>query len=112
MRIAFTAKAEGWDAEIDARLGRAAYLLIYDEDSENLTVIDNSKMKEREHGAGPGSVKLLIDGKVTHLVTGNGPGVNTAILLEKAKIQVFTGADNMTIENAYQQFKKNMLNNF
>lgn len=112
MKIGFTATAEGWDAAIDPRFGRTAFLLIYDEENDCLTAIDNASMKEREHGAGPGTAKILIDNEVTHLVTGNGPGANTASLLEKANIKVFTGASELSVADAYKQFKKNMLNNF
>lgn len=112
MKIGFTAKGTDWEARIDARFGRTAYILVYDEETDHLSSFDNEKMRTREHGAGPGTAKVLIDQNVKHLITGNGPGSNTARLLEKAGITVYTGAEKMNVKQAYEKFKENKLNKF
>jgi predicted Fe-Mo cluster-binding NifX family protein len=110
MRIAFTTKGNRWDSEMDPRFGRAAYLFVYDEDKDTTEVHDNSMQKGRQHGVGPGTAKILFDMKADVLVTGNGPGDNAARILEKGGIRIFTGAGQMQVEEAYKNYKENLLN--
>jgi predicted Fe-Mo cluster-binding NifX family protein len=112
MKIGFTAKGTHWDAEMDPRFGRAEYLLIYDEEKDELMSSDNSAMKEKAHGVGPGTASILFKLGAQVLITGNGPGENAAGILKKAGIEIYTGADGMKIEEAYTRYKNNELNEF
>jgi len=109
MKIGFTSKGDHWDAEIDPRFGRAAYLLVYDDGSEIIKSYNNEIMKEREHGAGPGTASKLIDMKTDVLITGNGPGDNAKTILTKGKIEIYIGADGMSIQEAYNNYKNDKL---
>lgn len=60
MRIAFTAKGKEWNSEIDPRFGRADYILLYDEESEELLSEDNTDIQTAAHGAGPQTAKKTI----------------------------------------------------
>lgn len=111
MRIAFTTKGDQWDSKMDPRFGRAAYLLVYDEEKDNMEVYDN-KSRADEHGVGPGTAKVLFDMKAEILVTGNGPGGNAASVLERAGVKIFTGAGHMRVKEAYENYKNNMLTKF
>jgi predicted Fe-Mo cluster-binding NifX family protein len=112
MRIAFTVKGIDWDAKIDPRFGRTAYLLIWDDKENELTIFDNRAIENEAHGAGPRTSQKLIELKADVLVTGNGPGGNAAAVLEKAGIDVFVGADQMTVKEAYKNFQEKKLKRF
>ncbi len=112
MRIGFTAKGKDWSSDIDPRFGRAEYLLVYDESEDVLHVNDNQEMKEQEHGVGPGTASKLFDMQADVLITGNGPGGNAAAILQKAKVKIFTGAEGMSIREAYENYRNKKLINF
>ena len=112
MKIGFTAKGTDWDAMIDARFGRARYLIVYDDTADELKVHDNKANSEQTHGAGPGTAKKLFEMQADILITGNGPGENAANILQRAGITVYTGAEGLNIKEAYDHYIKSKLNQF
>jgi len=109
MKLIFTAQQPGWDAQIDPRFGRAAYLVLYDESTGNLESIDNSEAKEVEHGAGTATAQKVYDLKPDVLVTGNGPGNTAAAILKRLPMKIFVGAENRTLREAYQLYQDDKL---
>lgn len=109
MKIAFTTKGTDWDAHIDPRFGRTDYFLIYDDEKDELTSIDNTDVSEVAHGAGPRTAQRLFEQKPDVLITGNGPGGNAATVLQQSGIKIFTGAGNMTAKQAFDAYKKGEL---
>ncbi len=112
MKIAFTTQETGWDSLIDPRFGRTRFLLCYDEEKDELTSIDNRAIEEEAHGAGPKTAQKLFEMNPHILITGNGPGGNAAIVLDNAKIEIYTGAGEMTVKEAYNAYKNNQLIRF
>ena len=112
MKIAFTAKGSKWNSKIDPRFGRTEYLLVYDTESEEFKSYNNSDIENETHGAGPKTAKLIFDIGADILITGNGPGENAAIALEKAGVEIFTGAENMKIKEALEAFDNKQLKIF
>ncbi len=112
MKIAFTAQGTDWNAKVDPRFGRTRYILLYDEDSGELQVIDNSASVAEAHGAGPKTAALIADYDPDVLITGNGPGGNADPALRAMGIEIFTGAGGMTIRQAYEAYKNNQLRKF
>jgi len=112
MKIAFSTKGEGWDAEMDPRFGRAAYFLIYDEDKDTLETADNGKVADMAHGAGPQAAQLLFQYKPDVLITGNGPGGNADRVLRQTGIKIYIGAMSGTVKQAYDKYKNNELKVF
>lgn len=112
MNIVFTAKGESWESQIDPRFGRSEYLLLLDSETEELRVFDNSSVNKEAHGAGPKTSQVLFEMGVNVLVTGNGPGGNALAVLEKAKIEIYVGAENMTVREAYKALTDNKLKTF
>ncbi len=112
MKIAFTAKGQGWTSNIDPRFGRTEYLLVYDTANEQLTAWDNRDIENEAHGAGPKTAKIIYDTGAEVLITGNGPGENAAIALEKAGIKIFTGAERMKVKEALEAYNNNKLKEF
>ncbi|MGM0432869.1 MAG: NifB/NifX family molybdenum-iron cluster-binding protein [Spirochaetota bacterium] len=109
MIIAFTAKGTSWDAAMDPRFGRTDYLLIYDDQQEDLRVVDNTDVEGAAHGAGPRTAKRLFDQKANVLITGNGPGGNAGAVLERGNIEVYVGAGNLTVRQAYDAWRQGVL---
>jgi predicted Fe-Mo cluster-binding NifX family protein len=46
VKIIFTSSGEGWDAKIDPRFGRTDYILLYNEETEELSSIDNREIQD------------------------------------------------------------------
>lgn len=105
MKIAFTANGTTWESMIDPRFGRTEFIVVYDEETKELTTFDNSAIKEEAHGAGTATVQKLYDMKPDVLITGNGPGENAAAALKHLNIQIFVNAQNMTLQQAYENYK-------
>jgi len=109
MKIAFTSTGTGWDAKIDPRFGRTEFILIYDEEKDELTSIDNRNIVNIAHGAGPKTAQIIFDQAPQVLITGNGPGGNAAGVLARMNLKILIGAAGMKINEVYEAFKNNKL---
>jgi len=109
MRIIFTATGPDWDALIDPRFGRTDYILLYDEEKDELSSIDNREIMEVAHGAGPKTAQKIHELNPDVLITGNGPGGNAASILGQMKIKIYIKAGGKSIRDAYNSFKNNEL---
>jgi len=108
MKIAFTSKGKTKESQVDARFGRCPYFVIMDTDSDELFIIDNQEAQNEAHGAGPKAAQLLAAQNCNVLITGNGPGGNASALLEKMNIDIYIGAADKTIEEAYKDFQNKL----
>lgn len=109
MKIAFTSKGQDWEAQIDPRFGRTEFIVVYDEDKDELTSFDNRAIEGVAHGAGPQTAQKLFDLKPDVLITGNGPGGNAGRVLQQANLKIYAGATNMSIKQAYEAYKSGSL---
>ncbi|HAK45386.1 MAG TPA: dinitrogenase iron-molybdenum cofactor biosynthesis protein [Spirochaeta sp.] len=109
MKIVFTAKGEDWESQIDPRFGRTDYFFMLNEETEEIKTVDNRAIENAAHGAGPQTAKKLFEMEPDVLITGNGPGGNAAAVLQKAELKIFTGAQNMTLKEAYSAYKDGKL---
>jgi len=112
MKIAFTSSGPDWDSIIDPRFGRADFIVMYDEHSGKLEVLDNTAMKNEAHGAGTATVQKIFDLSPDVLITGNGPGGNAATALRKMNLKIFVNAHNHTLKEAYEYFLHGKLKEF
>jgi predicted Fe-Mo cluster-binding NifX family protein len=110
MKIAFTGTGDNWEAEIDPRFGRTDFILIYDEETQQLNSYDNRDVMTVAHGAGPRTSQKLYELAPDVLITGNGPGGNALSILSRMQLTIFTGAGGLTIRDAYEKYKNNQLN--
>ncbi len=108
MKIAISAQGTTWDAPVDPRFGRAQYFVVYDEQTGELSVIDNRANANAGHGAGPNTASALGDAGVNVVLTGNGPGGNAARVLASFGIKVYAGAKG-TVKEAYEAYKAGKL---
>ncbi len=102
MKILFTSTDKTMDSMIDPRFGRAAFLLLHDEETTTQTVYDNAEAVSSGHGAGPLTAQKAYELKADVIVTGNGPGDKAASTLKVAGITVYVGAANMNLNEALQ----------
>ena len=109
MKIAFTTKGKDWDSMMDPRFGRTEYFFVYDDETDEIITEDNSDSTQEAHGAGPKTAQKLFDLQAKVLITGNGPGGNAGVVLEKAGIKIYTGAGEMTVKEAFDAFKADKL---
>ena len=109
MKIAFTAVGTTWDALIDPRFGRTEYIVIHDEESQELIAVDNSAVKNEAHGAGTATAQKIFELKPDVLITGNGPGENAANALKHIKMRIFIDAHDMNLKQAYENYKNGKL---
>ena len=112
MKIAFTSKGPAWDSEIDPRFGRTRYLLVFDEETKELTSFDNQAVEDEAHGAGTKTSQKLFDLGADVLITGNGPGNTARSVLETSNVKIHTGAGDMTVREAYDAYRSNKLTEF
>ncbi|OYT15409.1 MAG: dinitrogenase iron-molybdenum cofactor biosynthesis protein [Bacteroidetes bacterium 4572_77] len=112
MKIIFTAKGENWDSKMDPRFGRTKFFVVYNEESKELSSINNSDVEQDAHGAGPKAAQKIAETKAQVLITGNGPGGNAASVLERIGIKCYIGAGDMTVKEAYEAYKNNALKLF
>jgi len=109
MKIAFTSTGTSWESIIDARFGRTEYFLLYNEETHEISSFDNSEVKDHAHGAGTAASQKIFEIKPDVLITGNGPGENAAIALKQLNMKIFINAHNMTIKQAYKNYKDGKL---
>jgi len=109
MKIVFTTKGNSWDSAIDPRFGRAEMFLVFDDENDNLEVIDNSATESMEHGVGGQSSKKMITVKADVVITGNGAGEKALKILKTTGIEFYTGAGEMSVKEAYEAYKADRL---
>ena len=109
MKIVFTTKGTTWDSKMDPRFGRTEYFLLFDEITKELVHIDNKDSANDAHGVGPKSAQKLFEMEADVLITGNGPGGNAATVLEKAGMDIYIGAGDMTVKDAFDAYKTGKL---
>ena len=106
MKIACSTDGATLDAQIDPRLGRAAYFLIIDAASQTVEALDNSN-GAASGGAGIQAAQTLASKGVQAVITGN-CGPNAFATFQAANIAVYTGASG-TARNALTQYQRGEL---
>jgi len=112
MKLIFTTQGTEWDAVMDPRFGRTRYFFIYDEEADEIEIVDNAAAENEAHGAGPRAAKVLADSGAQVLITGNGPGGNAATVLASLGTEIFVGAGQMTAKEAFEAYKEGTLTKF
>jgi len=112
MKIALTTKGETLDSPMDPRFGRAAFVLFYDDNTEELTLLDNRESANAAHGAGPQLAQKIADYQPDLLITGNGPGENAAVALKALNLKILVGAGSMTVREALDAYRNKGLQEF
>ncbi|MHC1774754.1 MAG: NifB/NifX family molybdenum-iron cluster-binding protein [Lentimicrobium sp.] len=104
MKIAFTSAGTTWESMIDPRFGRTEFIVLYNEELQELTTIDNSSVKNEAHGAGTATSQRIFELKPDVLITGNGPGNNAIAALKHINMKILVNAHGMTLRQAYDHY--------
>jgi predicted Fe-Mo cluster-binding NifX family protein len=107
MRIAITAAGRSPDSPMDARFGRAGYFQIYDEDTGEYEIIDNTTGMDAMQGAGVQAGELIAGRDVSVLITGHcGPKAFRVLDAAGVKVLLCGGG---TVENALDKYREGSL---
>lgn len=87
MKIAVTAQGPRLEDLVDPRFGRAAYILIIDQETKEVEAVDNSKNIQAFKGAGIQAATLVSDKGAQVLLTGY-CGPNAFTTLQAAGVKV------------------------
>ena len=103
MRIAVTSQGPNLSSQVDPRFGRAKFLIVLDRETEEFTVLDNSRNLNATQGAGIQTAKRVVDEAVDAVITGHvGPKALEA--LQCAQVEIFPGASG-TVKDALDRMK-------
>ncbi|HQI57402.1 MAG TPA: NifB/NifX family molybdenum-iron cluster-binding protein, partial [Syntrophorhabdaceae bacterium] len=106
MLIAITSDGPSLDAWLDQRFGRSPYFLIVNTNDMSFEAIENNNVS-LGGGAGIKSAQLIVDKKVTHVLTG-ACGPNAYGVLCAAGIEVITGCSGL-VKDVINYFKEGAL---
>ena len=107
MKIAICTKGNDLNAPLDERFGRSENYLIFDDQTNEFVVVENTA-KQESSGAGGASVKILADNKVSVALSPHvGPKAHQA--LDAFEIRAFNFGDCKTVQEALDAFKNNSL---
>lgn len=69
----------------------------------------HSAIKNEAHGAGTATSKKIFELAPDVLITGNGPGDNAAMAMEKMDMKIFVGAQDLTLKEALEKYRNSEL---
>lgn len=87
MKICLCGQGNSPEKPISPVFGRCPYFLIYDDQTNSFSVIENSSQEEA-HGAGTNAAQFIINARVDVLVT-NALGPKARLVIDKSSIQVY-----------------------
>lgn len=91
MKVAVSARGSTPDSDIDERMGRAYWLMIYETKNNTWQAINNESGRNALNGAGQQTANLLINHEVKAVLTGE-IGPRAFRLLNSAGIEIWLGA--------------------
>jgi len=107
MKIAFSTSGSDLNAPLDTRFGRAAKFLVYDTETKNFTMIDNTQNLNAAQGAGIQSAQNVATSGAQALVSGHcGPKAFRVLLA--AGIKAYT-SNVATVSEALAQYQAGSL---
>lgn len=98
MKVAISSDGKTLDAMVDQRFGRAKNFIIFDTDTKQVDVVENTQNLQAAQGAGVQSGQTIVSSGAKILITGN-CGPKAFMVLNQAAIKIYIGA-NGTIQNA------------
>ena len=108
MLIGITISEKNENSKVDSRFGRTPYFLIYNDETGEKKIIDNTQNLNAPQGAGIQAAQNILKEKIEALLTGN-VGPKAYQLLADSKVKIFTGAAGLTVEEAVNAFKQGKL---
>ena len=107
MKIVVTSAGETLHAEVDPRFGRAQKFILYDTDTGEWSVLDNTQNVNAMQGAGIQAAQSVAECGAEAVLTGN-CGPKAFRILSEAGMSVYVGLSG-TVLQAIDRFKKGEL---
>jgi predicted Fe-Mo cluster-binding NifX family protein len=107
MKVAFTTSGDSLDAPLDTRFGRAQRFLVYDLESNDFAVVDNTQSLNAAQGAGIQAAETVIRAGAGSVVSGH-CGPKAFRVLAAAGVDMFT-TDAATVADALARFRSGTL---
>lgn len=107
MKVAITAQGPDKDSAVDPRFGRAKCFIIFDTESDDLSVADNKQNLNAPQGAGIQAGRNVVELGVEAVITGH-VGPKAFATLQAGDVTIYTGAQG-TVAEAIQKFKAGQL---
>ena len=107
MKVAVTSQGKELSSEIDARFGRAKWLIVVDTDEGDFKAYDNVLNLNAVQGAGIQTGQNIVNLDVEAVITGN-IGPNAFKTLNAVNVKVFL-ANSQTVQEAVDLFKAGKL---
>lgn len=106
MKVAVSAAGQDLESQVNPRLGRCEYFVVYDPDSGDVSHVENTGVNATG-AAGIATAGLLSDLDVDILVTGM-VGPNAFAALQAGGIKIYTGASGK-VKDAIEMYRKGKL---
>jgi predicted Fe-Mo cluster-binding NifX family protein/predicted DNA-binding protein (UPF0251 family) len=107
MKIAVTSVDGTLEGKVDERFGRSRTIIIYDPETKNHSVVDNTVSMNAPQGAGIQSAENIVNAGAQAVISGH-LGPNAFRALQTAGVAVYT-ASNMTVSEALRAFEEGKL---
>ncbi|MBW2068609.1 MAG: NifB/NifX family molybdenum-iron cluster-binding protein [Deltaproteobacteria bacterium] len=107
MKVAITASGDNLDSPLDSRFGRAPKFIIYDTDTGDFKVVDNTQNLNAPQGAGLQAAQNVAKEGVNCVITGH-CGPRAFSILQRAGIDVYY-SNATTVKEAIEAFKEGKL---
>jgi len=108
MKIAVASTGTDLSSKIDPRLGRAAYIIIYDTENGDVAVLDNKEFSELVGGAGVKVAESIVGKTVEYVISQNfGPKALKVFQAANVKAAVLSEG---TVAEAIELLKRGQLN--
>jgi predicted Fe-Mo cluster-binding NifX family protein len=107
MKIAFSTAGSQLTDTVDSRFGRAPAFLLYDTDSTQYRILDNSQNVAREQGAGIQAAQSLVEAGANIVIAGHF-GPKAAKVLKQAGISSYQ-CDALSVLDALSAYSRGEL---
>ncbi len=103
MKIAVTTSGEALESAVDPRFGRARAFILYDTETGEWSVVDNTQNLNAAQGAGIQSATAVVHAGAQAVLTGN-CGPRAFATLAAAKVTIYPGVGG-TVQQAIDAFQ-------
>jgi len=107
MKVAITSMDGTLDGMVDERFGRARKLVLYDVDTGDSEVVENSTQMNLAQGAGIQAAQNVVNLGVRVIISGH-VGPKAFQVLQSANVDAYS-AVNMTVAGAIKQYREGRL---
>ncbi|MBN2650890.1 MAG: NifB/NifX family molybdenum-iron cluster-binding protein [Spirochaetales bacterium] len=106
--IVLTAFENNLESKLDPRFGRASGFILVDQETNNHSWLENSQNINSAHGAGIQAASNVVQNGGKVLITG-AIGPKAFMVLNEAKVEIFTGDTSKSVAENIEDFKANRL---